>query len=163
MALTCPHCATRVEPPADGAPVCPTCGFGARKPLVPVAPPGQTGSAGPVLRSRDAPSPGRLRSVSIGNAMLFGGLTLGIYTWVLAFKMSGDLHRAPGGWPRWKLFFWLSFIPWVGAIFELILYFKNNKQANIMRAERGLSTSYLPFILLFIPFVSIAADRKSVV
>ena len=103
------------------------------------------------------PVPGKLRSVSIGKNVGLGLVTLGIYPLVTAFKMTGDLHRMPGGWGPWKTFFWLRLAPLAGFIFGLILYFKNNKQLNALGVPRGVQSSYLPFILTCIPLVSIAA------
>ena len=101
---------------------------------------------------------GRLREVSIGKAIAFGILTFGIYTNMLIFKMSGDLGRSQGGFSSWKSFFWLAFfLPIIGGIFALVLYFKNNKQANALREQRGMKAGYLPFIFLFIPLLNIAA------
>lgn len=115
--------------------------------------PTQSGGADP----NAPPAAGRLRQVPVVKTLLLGIITLGVYMWVRAFKCSGDLHRMPGGWGSWKVFFWLSIIPYLGLIFLLILYFKNNKQSNTLRVQRGLESTYLPFILAVIPIVNIAA------
>ncbi|MGB1696881.1 MAG: hypothetical protein ACPHK8_00610, partial [Thermoplasmatota archaeon] len=81
-------------------------------------------------------------------------ITLGIYTSMLVFKTSGDLHRKTGDNSSWKTFFWLAFVPYIGVIFTFILYFKNNKQVNQLREANGMAGSFLPFILMFIPIVN---------
>lgn len=175
--VKCPRCSTLVEKPATGSPVCPKCGFGGsgKKPA-PAAASAPTASAskgspygapapmrqpqpgGAPLFAGQPPVPGRLRQVSIGMAIGFGILTFGIYTYMLAFKMSGDLHRRTNMNPNWKLFFWLAmFVPFVGTILGYVLYFKNNKQLNGVRTQMGMKDSWLPFIFLFIPIVNIAA------
>lgn len=103
------------------------------------------------------PVPGRLRTVPVGKTIGLGIVTLGIYYWMRVFKISGDLHRLPGGNKNWQTFFWLQLIPYAGVIFTLILYFQNNKQANGLGQQRGLTPSYTPFILACIPIVNIAA------
>lgn len=100
---------------------------------------------------------GRLRPVPVGKSVALGIVTLGIYVWVRSFKISGDLHRMPGGNANWQLFFWLQFIPLAGVVFSFILYFQNNKQANQLRKAYGLQPSYTPFILACIPIVSIVS------
>lgn len=157
MALRCPRCSTTFAKPAAGAPVCPSCGHGGKAaPRAAPPPPGARGR-GARLQAANDPVPGRLRQVSIGKAILLGIVTFGIYTYVLMYKMSGDLHRSQGGWAQWQLFFWLGFIPFIGAIFTYILYFKNNKQANALRQGQGLQAGYTPFVLAVIPIVNIAA------
>jgi hypothetical protein len=115
-----------------------------------MAPPQSADEAGP-------PVPGRLRPVPVAKTILLGIITLSVYFHMRAFKLGGDLQRMPGGWEPWKLFFWLQFIPYAGLVFLLILYFKNNKQSNILRGQRGLAPSYVPFILACIPIVNLAA------
>lgn len=103
------------------------------------------------------PQVGRLRPVPIGKTVGLSIITFGVYYYIRTFKVSGDLHRMPGGWSSWQTFFWLGLIPYAGFIFLLVLYFKNNKQANQLGPAYGVAASYTPFILACIPIVNIAA------
>ncbi len=148
--LKCPKCANVITTQTGQKPVCNKCGYGGTAKPTTSAP----ALAAPMGAPATMPTPGRLRPVSIGMTILLSIVTFGIYYLVKIFKVSGDLHRAPGGMSAWKALYW------TGVVFGIpmfVLYFFNNKQLNAMGQTRGRKPSYLPFILAVIPFVSIAA------
>ena len=116
----------------------------------PAAPSGGADPDGP-------PVQGRLRPVRVGKTVILSILTLGIYCLVREFKLSGDLHRLPGGDPNWKAWFWLQLVPYAGIVFTLILYWRNSKQADAIGPPLGVQPTKVPFILACIPVANLVA------
>lgn len=160
--VRCPKCSTVVEVAPGEAPVCPTCGFGARPAPAPAAPSYTPPSYTPPLTGPPTPpSPAPLAGPSDPWGAAAGHEGYGAPTAPGAARTGA--HGGPPGTPRSPglvvLFYALSYLVTLGAFpfYAYYWYWKTGDEVDRFRGDRHVGSLMRPAVIVTIVGTVIAA------
>lgn len=163
-----------IEAPETGTATCPSCGFSApvgaqeapaTAPTDSTPPassqPQPTSTTAPTTQPTYAAPPGQVGAGEVHGkprkfwtSFFLGIITIGIYYLVWNYKAFRELDKQHGR-DHEQVWFWLLFIPYLGAIFYLVYLGKETSKVNEYRAQRGMQAGISPVMMIILYLLGI--------